>query len=43
LAAGERALLEFTAALARWRRRHDITLGAAWRVEIGPFDVVLEG
>ncbi|MCI0464092.1 MAG: WD40 repeat domain-containing protein [Gemmataceae bacterium] len=41
LAAAERALLEFTAALVRWRRRHDITLDTAQRIGIGPFDVVL--
>jgi WD40 repeat protein len=41
LAVGERALLEFTAALVRWRRRHDVTLDSARRIEIGPFDVVL--
>jgi WD40 repeat protein len=43
LAAGERALLEYTAALVRWRRRHDITLDTARRIEIGPVDVVLDG
>jgi WD40 repeat protein len=44
LAAAERALMEFTVALMRWRRRHDITLDAGpRRLEFGDFDIVIEG
>lgn len=44
LSAEERNCLEFIAALMRWRRRFDIEVGEApWRIEVGEFDIEIEG
>ena len=44
LSAAERAAVEFTAALVRWRRRFDIHLDdTTRRVAVGAFDIEIEG